>query len=168
MAGTGKSTISRTVATASHDRIRLASNTHLSDNICLGASFFFDQSKPDRNNAKKFVTTLSRNLTQVVPDLRIFVCEAIENHPNIGNESLRNQWKYLIFEPLLALERRIISPLTLILVIDALDECEPQSDWSLIFDLMSEVKNLKTIRIRIFVTSRPEARIDFWIPWNTA
>jgi hypothetical protein len=159
MAGTGKSTISRTFAAASHDRTRLITGEPLPNNLCLGASFFFNQYEPLRNNAKRLFTTLAWSMAGVIPSLKALVCDAIDKNPRIGDELPENQWKYLIYQPLLELETQILSPLTLIVVIDALDECKPESDLGLILQLMSHVKELQTIKIRFFLTSRPEAHI---------
>jgi hypothetical protein len=121
MAGTGKSTIARTVATAFSKRVRLTDMQRLPDEICLGASFFFSQSDTNRNNAKKLFTTLARGLAEVLPDLKGYICDSMAEHGDIGGQSLRNQWEHLIFQPLLTLGMKILSPLTLVIVIDALD-----------------------------------------------
>ena len=121
MAGTGKSTIARTVATAFSKRIRLTDRQRLPDEICLGASFFFSQSDTNRNNAKKLFTTLARGLAEALPDLKGYICDSMAKHGDIGGQSLRNQWEHLIFQPLLTLGMKILSPLTLVIVIDALD-----------------------------------------------
>lgn len=159
MAGTGKSTISRTFAAASYNRTRLVTGEPLSGNLCLGASFFFNQYQPLRNNSKRLFTTLAWSMAGVIPSLKALVCDAIDKNPRIGDELPENQWKHLIFQPLLELEDQILCPLTLIVVIDALDECKPESDLSLILQLLSRVKDLQTIKIRFFLTSRPEAHI---------
>lgn len=159
MAGTGKSTISRTFAASSHSRTRLVTGEPLPSNLCLGASFFFNQYEPLRNNAKRLFTTLAWSLAEAIPSLKAIVCDAINNNPRIGDELPENQWKCLIFQPLLELGTRILCPITLVIVIDALDECKPDSDLSLIVKLMSRVKDLHTINIRFFLTSRPEAHI---------
>lgn len=159
MAGTGKSTISRTFAAASHDRIRLVTGEPLPSNLCLGASFFFNQYEPTRNNAKRFFTTLAWSLVRALPSLKTLVCDAIDKNPRIGDELPENQWKDLILQPILTLETQVLSPLTLVVVIDALDECKPDSDLNLILQLMSRVKDLQIIKIRLFLTSRPEAHI---------
>jgi hypothetical protein len=44
-------------------------------------------------------------------------------------------------------------------VIDALDECESQDDVRLILQLLAEAVELKTIHLRILITSRPELPI---------
>jgi hypothetical protein len=99
MAGTGQSTIARTVATAFHDRTHLTDKTPPASEIFLGASFFFNQTEADRNNARKFFATLSRRLAEVLPDLKGYICDAIAECGDSGLQSLRNQWKYLIFQP---------------------------------------------------------------------
>jgi hypothetical protein len=48
MAGTGKSTIARTVA------------RKLNEKECLGASFFFSRGRGDRGHAGMFFTTVTR------------------------------------------------------------------------------------------------------------
>jgi hypothetical protein len=48
-------------------------------------------------------------------------------------------------------------------VVDALDECNSDNDMRVILRLLAEARSLKTVRLRIFVTSRPEVpvRIEF-------
>ncbi|KGO47580.1 Nucleoside phosphorylase [Penicillium expansum] len=58
MAGTGKSTISRTVAKL------------LKDTDHLGATFFFKRGEGDRGNAKKFFPILTKQLTLKISELR--------------------------------------------------------------------------------------------------
>jgi DNA repair ATPase RecN len=61
MAGTGKSIITRTFATAAGGKEKnIMKDTPLAENVCLGASFFFDRTKPDRNNTKRLFLTLAR------------------------------------------------------------------------------------------------------------
>jgi hypothetical protein len=147
MAGTGKSTIARTVAQTFHDQNR------------LGASFFFSRGGDDLAKADKFFTTLAVQLAKVSPYLRRYICDAVTGHGDIGQQSLRDQWKQLIFRPFSMLEDSQIPSKTLILVIDALDECEQQNDIRLILRLFAETNDLKRIQLRIFVTSRPETPI---------
>ncbi|KAL8989420.1 MAG: hypothetical protein Q9177_001692 [Variospora cf. flavescens] len=112
MAGTGKSTIARTLA------VRLkASKT-------LGGSFFFSRSSGEANNAVNFVGTLAHHLANVSPLFKESICEAISVHGDVTRQGLRNQWKELIVGPL--------------------------------SKLFVEVKDLTSINIGIFVTSRPE------------
>src|SRR5208282_1137992 len=58
-------------------------------------------------------------------------------------------------------EERSPRPQTLVLVIDALDECEGENDVRLLLRLLPEIKGLRSLKVRIFITSRPETPIRF-------
>lgn len=144
MAGTGKSTIARTVAHTFFDQKR------------LGASFFFSRGAGDLGHAAKFITTLACQLANISPVLRSHVVQAIAEHNNVDQQGLRNQWKELILHPLSKLGDQ--SP-TLFLVIDALDECDHEESVKLILQLFVEAKDVVAEKLKIFVTSRPETPI---------
>jgi hypothetical protein len=109
IAGTGKSTIARTVAKILHDQGR------------LGASFFFVKGAIDLDSANAFVTTLALQISDKLPDLKPHICNAIESHGDIGQQFLHTQWNNLPFQPVLILEEKMLPSLALVLVIDALD-----------------------------------------------
>ncbi|KAH6703038.1 hypothetical protein BKA61DRAFT_680673 [Leptodontidium sp. MPI-SDFR-AT-0119] len=67
LAGTGKSTISRTVAHRYNEQKR------------LGASFFFSKGGGDVSYAAKFFTSLAVQLAFSVPSLRQYICEQLES-----------------------------------------------------------------------------------------
>ena len=147
MAGTGKSTIARTLA-------------HYFQSIgTLGGSFFFSRSSGEANNAVNFVGTLARHLANRSLKLRRSVCEAISTHEDVTRQGLRNQWKELILAPLSSTRGQIEGRTTLNLVIDALDECGSDEDIETILQLCVEVKDLKEVDLGVFITSRPEVTI---------
>jgi hypothetical protein len=146
MAGTGKSTIARTIADKYCTQMR------------RGASFFFSRGGGDVGHAGKFFTTIARQLAQLLPALRRYICEAIAEQEEIANHTLRDQWNQLILRPLSKLDAISLHS-SLVMVVDALDECEGDSDIRLLLRLFTEVKNLRSVRLRIFVTSRPETPI---------
>ena len=149
MAGTGKSTISRTVADDWAKRKQ------------LGGSFFFSRGQADLSGAGKFFTTLATQLSNTVPALKPLVRKAIIDNPDISQRSQGEQWKVLILQPLLQLGRESPPLQPIILVIDALDECEDEQDARLIIRLFSQARDLnaQAVQMRIFVTSRPETPI---------
>ncbi|KAJ5609902.1 hypothetical protein N7528_009168 [Penicillium herquei] len=160
MAGTGKSTISYTLAAAFCRGEALVDDAHLSHSI-FGASFFFKHNEAEQNNGKKLFTTICRQLADFLPEVRSDICNSISSHSNISNEVMSNQWESLILRPLLALDKRGLVPLNFIVVIDALDECLPE-DASTLIRLITEAGKLNNIRLRFFVTSRPEPQIIKW------
>mgnify|MGYP002718779258 CR=1 FL=1 len=148
MAGTGKSTISRTVARS------------LKDTNYLGASFFFKRGEGDRGNAKKFFPTLIRQLMLMISELRSGVHKALHDDPDIISKSLREQFEKLLLQPLLDLDQLGRQPQTAVIVIDALDECEHDQDVRNIIRLLALLQKAKSVRLRIFLTSRPELPIS--------
>jgi hypothetical protein len=147
MAGTGKSTIARTVARACADKKR------------LGASFFFSRGQGDLGHAARFFSSIAVQLANTLPTLKPYVCKAVAENPDISQRGLSEQWKHLIFQPLVHLNAKPLQPQLFVVVIDALDECEGDDDIRLILRLLSEAKALNGIRLRVFVTSRPETPI---------
>ncbi|KAJ5703610.1 hypothetical protein N7493_011535 [Penicillium malachiteum] len=160
MPGTGKSTIARTLASACHDRAPILDEECLRENIVLAACFFFDKTEGNRRMTLRFFTTLCRGLTDCLPAVKPAVCETISNNPNIGNQSLSTQWQDLILNPLAKLDKQSLVPLTLIMVIDALDECEDENDVDTIIQLLSQPQMFSTISLKLFITSRPENTIQ--------
>ena len=145
MAGTGKSTIARTLA------------NKFKSQKTLGGSFFFSRGSGEANNAVNFVGTLAYHLANTSPQLKECICEAVSTHSDSTRQGLRNQWKNLIIGPLSMI--KIKGRPTLNLVIDALDECDSDDDIRLLLQLFVEVKDLNNINLGIFVTSRREVAI---------
>ncbi|KAJ4329625.1 hypothetical protein N0V87_010708 [Didymella glomerata] len=145
LAGTGKTTVARSVALLYHANQR------------LGASFFFSRGGGDAGRAGKFVTSIAVQLARSVPGVHRHISNAIVKRPEIASQSLRDQWKYLVLEPLSKLENLG----TFVLLVDALDECEGSNDAQLIVQLLAMCGSLKHVRLRAFLTSRPEVHIQF-------
>ncbi|KAF1983183.1 purine and uridine phosphorylase [Aulographum hederae CBS 113979] len=145
LAGTGKSTIARTVARKYYNQKR------------LGASFFFSRGGGDVSHARKFVTSIASQLANSVPSLDQHVCDAIKERRDIASQSLRDQWQQLVLRPLSRLSGS--GAQYYMLVVDALDECDNDKDIRIIVHLLAEAQSLKTARLRIFLTSRPEVPI---------
>ncbi|GMF72733.1 unnamed protein product [Aspergillus oryzae] len=159
MAGTGKSTIARTVASAFYNGTSLLGQETLPNEACLGGSFFFDHRDEDCRNPRKLFPTLARDLVDVLPEIQQSLCDGIRSHHATHAGSLDGQWKHLIFNPLKTLKTTL--PVTILFVLDALDECqagtrEDQDDISDILALLSQVRELTTVRVRVLITSRPE------------
>ncbi len=150
-AGTGKSTIARTVARTYYKKEQ------------LGASFFFSRSDTDASKATKFFTTIAAQLIETCPALKPAIKDAVERNKNIANETLPDQWEALILKPLLSLDLEthaaLALPPVLVLVIDALDECDSDHAIVEILRLLAEAKRIAALRFRVFITSRPEAAI---------
>ncbi|CAG8888404.1 unnamed protein product [Penicillium egyptiacum] len=147
MAGTGKSTISRTVA------------NRFEEEKLLGASFFFKRGEGDRGNAIKLFPTITKQLTKIIPQLTSGVRKAIDNNPDIGTKGLKEQFDRILLQPLLDLHSSALPTMNVVIVIDALDECDVDNDMRLILHLLPQLRKAEGIRVRVLITSRPELPI---------
>jgi hypothetical protein len=77
-AGTGKSTIARTVART------------FADHQQLKASFFFKRGEGERGNATRFFTTIAAQLARCVSGLGPGIKKAIEANPAISEKTLKD------------------------------------------------------------------------------
>lgn len=148
MVGSGKSTISRTVADIFAKQNR------------LGGSFFFTRGGGDLALTTKFFTTLAYQLAGELPPFKRALCEAIRKSPDIAGNYLSDQWQQLFLLPLNSLESSSLQSRTWIFVIDALDECEESHNKiGKILELLAQAQNIKSVRLQFFITSRPEPSI---------
>jgi hypothetical protein len=148
MAGTGKSTIARTVA------------RYFKKDGILGASFFFKRGRGDQGSAVKLFPTIVKQLATHTPQMITGIQKALRNDPAISGKSLREQFDKLLLQPLLAVDQGQSSTSTVV-VIDALDECEREEDVEVILELLPKVEKATCTRIRFFLTSRPESPVRF-------
>jgi hypothetical protein len=147
LAGTGKSCIARTIAREYYQKHRLA------------ATFFFSRDiGGDVRHARKFFTSIAAQLAEMSEVLKGYICDAIAKCSDITTQAPREQWRQLILGPLSKLKGDL-SHLPLVLVVDALDECDGEDDIRAIVQLLSETRSLRTVRLRILLTSRPEVPI---------
>jgi hypothetical protein len=147
LAGTGKSTVPRTVARRINEQKR------------LGTSFFFSKGGGDVSHAGKFFTSLAAQLAFNVPSLRQYICEAVTKWSDIASLSFSEQWRQLVLSPLSNLQSE--SCQSYILVVDALDECEDNKDVRIILQLLAKARSLTTVRLQVFLTSRSEISIRY-------
>ncbi|KAG7412793.1 Vegetative incompatibility protein HET-E-1 [Fusarium oxysporum f. sp. rapae] len=146
MAGTGKSTISRTVARARAKR---------GD---LGASFFFKRGEVDRDNLNKLMPTLAYQLALSMPEVSFFIKKALDANSAVIGDFVKEQFEKLIQEPLSKAAATATTPSSVVMVINALDECDQEADIRLLINIFSLAKTLRP-RFRVFLTSRPELPI---------
>jgi hypothetical protein len=144
MAGTGKSTISRTVA------------QNFANKGDLGASFFFKRGEGDRGHAGLFIATIATQLVQKVPSLAPHVQKAIEADPIISRKALKLQFETLVLQPLGKIQTNAQKSSKIMVVIDALDECDQEEDIRTIIRLLPQVQRITSVQLKFFLTSRPE------------
>jgi len=140
LAGTGKSTIARTIA-----------ETSLLDGK-LGASFFCSRGSEDRSNLKTIFPTLARQLAYWHSAFRQELLQVLRHNPKAAEEGLDLQMKELIVHPLKA------ANIQTLIIIDALDECKDDEPASaLLFVLSKHIDKIPNVKF--FLTGRPEPQI---------
>lgn len=144
MAGTGKSTISRTLA----DRF--------ADKGSLGATFFFKRGEGDRGGMSKLFTTMSNQLIERIPSMATYVQSAIKRDKAISTKGLQEQFEKLIKIPISSSAPSVSTKTLLLVILDALDECGRMEDIEKLLEIFSSDQQSGNIQLKFFLTSRPE------------
>lgn len=149
-AGTGKSTISRTLALSFRDKGQLA------------AGYFFKRGEEDRNGTARFFSTIASQLVDTIPRFGTHLKMSLKQlgKAAIEKRALGEQFDKLIWTPISSMVPDKSRPLIKVIVVDALDECERPNHISRILSLLSLLQKLSAVRLRVFLTSRPAHQID--------
>ncbi|CUA76224.1 Vegetative incompatibility protein HET-E-1 [Podospora anserina] [Rhizoctonia solani] len=143
MAGTGKTTIAYTLCEKLEARKQLA------------ASFFCTRASPDCREAKQIIPTIAYQLARRFIPFQYSLCQQLKKDPDISTSQLNDQFELLLKKPLLAAKDKLSN--NLVVVIDALDECNDPHIVELFLDLL--FRSVLELPIKFFVTSRPEPAI---------
>ncbi|KAF5325320.1 hypothetical protein D9619_009798 [Psilocybe cf. subviscida] len=139
-AGSGKSTVASTLVTCFFKE------------AILGGKFMFSRANGIIDAGLLF-PTLARQLAQHDGQFKVQLGKSIQsNSKHLGTAPIAEQFEYLMLQPLLKLPP---SRSVIVVVLDALDECDRRDDVEKIFSLL--VDNIHRLPfLRIFVTSRCE------------
>ena len=143
LAGIGKSTVMRTVAQEMHNR------------GWLSVSFFFSRSEDDRKSAKLFFGTIAFQLSQYSQEIAIRIGKALKQKPDASEKQLQDQLWDLIIQPLQ--NCKWASKSTILIVIDALDECDEKDAGQHLSLFLREIH--KVPNLKVFFTFQPEHHI---------
>src|SRR6266704_254410 len=145
LAGIGKSTVAQTIA-------ERAANLGI-----LGAPFFFSRDESDRRSAEKFVTTIAFQLCIYNKEFAEAIGKALteEQGAAVTTKDPEQQLAVLILEPLRDLAKARSRPV--IIVVDALDECDDKDVPSVLAVLSLLVQALPCFKV--ILTTRPRPHI---------
>jgi hypothetical protein len=148
-AGSGKSTISTTIANFFRDQER------------LGAFIFCNRHVTEMNDPSNIIRNIAYRLASFDPRIREEIAAAINILPNIAESPLRLQFDKLLVEPLLKLPDTEEAPI--VIVLDALDECGNAESRVILLALLAEESVRLPSFIRFLITSRAvdDIRIAF-------
>ncbi|CAE6433698.1 unnamed protein product, partial [Rhizoctonia solani] len=140
MAGTGKTTIAYSLC-------EWLENTNR-----LGASFFCSRISSTCRSLSRIVPTVAYQLAQYSPAFQSVLCAALKKTPDAGTLNVAQQFEKLVHQPMLGAKGAI--PENVIIVIDALDECDDVYSVRLLLDVL--LKFAEHLPLKFFVASRPE------------
>ena len=162
MAGTGKSAIAWTVCSRANGDVE----------VILGGSFFCSRSTGV--SGQRDVRCVVPTLAQLMARQSVKFAEALAGElaldPDVLHQQVKVQVEKLLYKPLLSLKD---SPVPILFVIDALDECGGQLTENGAFDdaethrivsdmleaLVTFSESAVKLLVKFFVTSRPETHI---------
>ncbi|KAF8669418.1 WD40 repeat-like protein [Rhizoctonia solani] len=143
MAGTGKTTIATTLCSTLDKRHE------------LGASFFCTRSLPECRDVKLILPTIAYQLARFSQPFRGALLQVLERDTDVHTKLPQVQLRRMILEPLQSVARSL--PNNIVVVIDALDECEGGDEVGQILQVLLE--NASVLPIKFLVSSRPEYHI---------
>ncbi|CAE7188365.1 unnamed protein product, partial [Rhizoctonia solani] len=144
MAGTGKTTISYTLC----EKLKEAN--------MLGASFFCSRSLPRCRDVNLILPLIAYQLARFSSPFRCVLARELEMDPDIHTKALKIQFENLIVRPLLEVQSGLLGR-RVVVVIDALDECESTHGVRQLLDLL--IKEEFNLPVKFFLSSRPESEI---------
>ncbi|PKK43451.1 hypothetical protein CI102_12352 [Trichoderma harzianum] len=141
-AGTGKSTIARTIVSRMARQNRIAAN------------FFFKRGEGDRAKLKRFFTTLVAQIVRQWPSFAKAIQDALESDPSLPEQDPRIQFKKFIQEPLQKQERN--KSKVIIIIVDAHDECDSSEDLTGLVQQLTQSQDGHSTQllVKCFLTSR--------------
>jgi len=141
-AGTGKSTIARTLPDT------------LKNEVSVAAGYFFKRGDKVRNGTARFFPTIAAQLAETSPSFKAELRKSLEGLENdvIETTALEDQLQILLWRPLSQLRAGGGIP-TWVVIIDALDECERPGHICRIL-LSSQLQHLDNVRLRVLLTTR--------------
>ncbi|KAF7346297.1 WD-REPEATS-REGION domain-containing protein [Mycena sanguinolenta] len=143
-AGSGKSTIAKTVAACLEEEKKL-----------LAASFFFSRNSAERKEIKYLPSTLAHQLADYNTDFqRLLVTLLKEDRSRLVHADPKEQFQKMVVE---LLAKMPSSQMPWVICLDALDECG-KDHGKILLQWLSNVISDIPVFIRFFLTGRPEVR----------
>ncbi|KAG4261794.1 hypothetical protein FPRO03_11262 [Fusarium proliferatum] len=148
-AGTGKSTIARSVTDSFARNDRLA------------AGYFFKRGEQDRNDTNRLFSTLAMQLADTVSSFKESLRKSLEglDKDAVEKTNLETQFQKLLWWPLENLQVSDASGLPKVITIDALDECERPEHLVRVLELLARLCTISTLQLRVLITSRSAPEI---------
>ncbi|CAE6522185.1 unnamed protein product [Rhizoctonia solani] len=143
MAGTGKTTIATTLCSTLNNKHELS------------ASFFCTRSIPTCRDVKLILPTIAYQLARFSDPFRAALLKVLEQDPDVHTKVPRVQFRRMILQPFQEVSRSL--PRGVVIVIDALDECDDGNGVEQILEVLLE--SASDLPVKFLLSSRPEYHI---------
>ncbi|GAB1519525.1 hypothetical protein RhiTH_002593 [Rhizoctonia solani] len=143
MAGTGKTTIAYSVCQTLDQQ---------GDLHALAASFFCSNELPECRDVRLIIPTIAYQLARFSKPFRYALSRAIQKNPDAHTRNLEIQFNELVLGPLNEVRESL--PTNMIVVMDALDECEDQKAAEELLGVV--LRSSPHLPIKLLISSRPE------------
>ncbi|CDO69809.1 hypothetical protein BN946_scf184803.g7 [Trametes cinnabarina] len=140
-AGAGKTTLAQTVA------------TWCADHQFLGGAFFCSR-EGERSDILRIVTNIAVELAHRCDDFHDALLATTKANPYIQTSQVSQQLKTLLVEPLRVVIAKGSFPKNLVIVVDALDECDDEKPVSTVLQAIS-LYIAELAPLKFIITSRP-------------
>ncbi|KAF8965447.1 hypothetical protein BDZ97DRAFT_782861 [Flammula alnicola] len=147
-AGAGKTSICQTLAEMCQEKGELA------------ATFFFARGAPGRDNDRSLVPTIAYQIAHSFEASRDYISTSVLKDPlQIFAKSLPTQMRQLVIQPLKQAIADITGPYPKLLIIDGLDECQPEDSQENILRVIYNTLKNRSLPLCILLASRKEPHI---------
>ncbi|KAJ6569160.1 P-loop containing nucleoside triphosphate hydrolase protein, partial [Mycena capillaripes] len=137
VAGSGKSTIAASIA------------QHFLKLKALGVSIFFTRNR--ETSARAVLHRIAFQLAWLNEDFKVKLCDNLDSNPGVVNADINTQYQNLLKDPVSAAQSRF--PRSIVVILDALDECDTLGRQTLISLIIKEFPQLCPT-ICFLITSR--------------
>ncbi|CAE6470916.1 unnamed protein product [Rhizoctonia solani] len=135
--------------------IAAAFSHRLEEEKRLAATFFCSRTSFECRQVNHIIPTIAYQLAHYSMLFRHALCKVLDKDPAVGSEHIASQFEWLLKKPLVEVNGAM--PKNLVIILDALDECEDQVEAEQLLSLL--IKESGVLSIRIFITTRPGAII---------
>ncbi|CUA67975.1 putative WD repeat-containing protein alr3466 [Nostoc sp, PCC 7120] [Rhizoctonia solani] len=132
----------------------------------LAGSFFYRRDNADSNDPLRVINNLVHTIALKLPPYAHEVAKAIRADRGLCTSHFSLRYEGLVKGPLERL-KSLSTPTTLVVIIDALDECENRDSSQKILHKLHEISRLVPW-LRVIFTSRPERSIQEYFQKNCA
>ncbi|KAG8793560.1 hypothetical protein FRC12_002355 [Ceratobasidium sp. 428] len=146
LAGLGKSSIATSVC------------ARLDKDSALASSFFCKRDSKELRDPLRVLTTIIHGLALRWQAYRDAVIDVISNDSELPNKHIQPLYSSLVSGPLETLAETTRPTRTLVVVVDALDECGDPDTWKQLLACLHSLSERESW-LRVIVTSRPEQDI---------